>query len=447
MKAPFKITMLMAGGLIVASYAFGFLSHKYRLPPSGLLTSVRAWCGEFSGVEGDGRPSRGKWFRSRQREHDLSRETVERLSALGYLSGYEPPTDLVNVTVHVPTLAQRGLSLYNSGHAPEAWIIDMQGNRLHRWRYTFADAFPSYPREVTEPSYQWWRHVHPYRDGGLLAIFEGLGLIRLDRDSNLLWAVAGGFHHDVFVEEDGTIYALTREEKVIERIHDSKPVLEDFILVLDADGEPRRKISLLAAWERSAYAPLLRNMRETGDVFHTNTLNLLDGTIGTQLLFRRGSALISLRNLHAIAVVDLEREEIVWALTGMWAFQHQPTLLPNGNLLLFDNAGAGEMSRVLEIDPLSQSIAWAYRGTEENGFFSATLGDCQRLTNGNTLITESEAGRAFEVTPDLEIVWEYYNPERAGEQGEFIATLFEMVRLPSEFGADWLDSSTQVGGS
>jgi len=117
------------------------------------------------------------------------------------------------------------------------------------------------------------------------------------------------------------------------------------------------------------------------------------------------------------------------------------------NLLLFDNTGAGEISRVIEIEPFSQEIVWEYRGTEENGFFSATLGDCQRLRNGNTLITESEAGRAFEITPDLEIVWEYYNPERAGEHGDFIATLFEMVRLPPGFGVGWLDSSTQAGGN
>jgi hypothetical protein len=34
----------------------------------------------------------------------------------------------------------------------------------------------------------------------------------------------------------------------------------------------------------------------------------------------------------------------------------------------------------------------------------------QRLPNGNTLITESEAGRLLEVTADGEVVWEYINP-------------------------------------
>jgi len=34
----------------------------------------------------------------------------------------------------------------------------------------------------------------------------------------------------------------------------------------------------------------------------------------------------------------------------------------------------------------------------------------QRLPNGNTLITEAASGRAFEVTPEKEIVWEFVSP-------------------------------------
>jgi len=66
------------------------------------------------------------------------------------------------------------------------------------------------------------------------------------------------------------------------------------------------------------------------------------------------------------------------------------------------------------------------------------MGSCQRLPNGNTLITESNPGRAFEVTPDQKIVWEYINPHRADEQGEYIATLFEVIRVEKPFSANWL---------
>lgn len=41
----------------------------------------------------------------------------------------------------------------------------------------------------------------------------------------------------------------------------------------------------------------------------------------------------------------------------------------------------------------------------------AGMGGAQRLENGNTLITESDNGRAFEVTRAGEIVWDYYNTD------------------------------------
>jgi hypothetical protein len=62
-------------------------------------------------------------------------------------------------------------------------------------------------------------------------------------------------------------------------------------------------------------------------------------------------------------------------------------------------------------------------------FESRVLGSCQRLANGNTLITESTAGRALEVRPDGKIVWEYFNPARGGDDGDLIAYLMEVVRL------------------
>ena len=66
-----------------------------------------------------------------------------------------------------------------------------------------------------------------------------------------------------------------------------------------------------------------------------------------------------------------------------------------------------------------------------------TCGTTQRLDNGNTLITESDFGRAFEVTSDGDIVWEFFNTFRAGEDQEFIATLMEVLRLPPDFPMDW----------
>ena len=55
--------------------------------------------------------------------------------------------------------------------------------------------------------------------------------------------------------------------------------------------------------------------------------------------------------------------------------------------------------------------------------------------NVDTLVREiasALSGRAFEITPAGQRVWEYVNPHRAGERQELIATLFELVRLPAD---------------
>jgi hypothetical protein len=106
--------------------------------------------------------------------------------------------------------------------------------------------------------------------------------------------------------------------------------------------------------------------------------------------------------------------------------------------MLFDNLGRPMQSSVIEMDPLTNEVEWDYRGSEDRPFFTESCGTAERLPNGNTLITESDNGRAFEVTSDKEIVWEFYNPHRAGADGEYIATLFEVVRLPRDFPAGWV---------
>ena len=103
-------------------------------------------------------------------------------------------------------------------------------------------------------------------------------------------------------------------------------------------------------------------------------------------------------------------------------------------MLIFDNKEGVRRSQVMEFEPLTQEIIWEYSLPVQNEFYSETCGSVQRLPNGNTLITESDGGRAFEITEEKEIVWEFVNPNRTGAQNELIATLFEVIRCePSRY--------------
>ena len=382
-------------------------------------------------------PKSGRWRRARTSHlNEKDEKLFSQLIALGYVQGYNPAPQSKNVTVYNKNRTYNGLNFYTSGHAPEAFLIDMNGNILDRWHYSNAeDIWPSRKKD-TKGSF--WRRAHLYKNGDILAIYEGTGLIKLDKDSQLLWSYSGQKqpHHDLDVLEDGTIYVLTRDLKVIPAIKD-KPVFEDFITILTPEGKVKKHISLLVLFEESPYARLRDEdaIGFYGDIFHTNTLEVFDGKLVKKShLFKKGNVMVSILILNAIFIIDMESEKIVWAASaGMWKRQHQPTLLDNGHILIFDNHYTKNSSQILEFEPLTQKIVWYYRGNDKDEFFSLTCGSNQRLPNGNTLITETDFGRVFEVGMDSEIVWEFISPYRVGNNNEWIATIPEMIRVKPQF--------------
>jgi hypothetical protein len=382
---------------------------------------------------------------------------IEQLAALGYVSGTREAPARDGVTRHHEAGAFDGLNLITSAHAPEAVITDMEGRVLHRWACDYGSVWPDSGVDRELHAARMWRKVHLLPNGDLLAIFSALGLIKLSRDSELIWAQPMAVHHDLDVAPNGDIHVLTRASVVVPRLHPTAAVIDDFITVLDPSGAQRGRVSVLEALEASDFASLwfespahrwARDGRGAGsddpyarELFHTNSVEVLDGRLAHRLpAFRAGNVLVSLLNLDAIAVVDLERRAVVWARSLGFARQHDPSITESGSLLLFDNRGAKGRSRIWEWDPLAEALIWRYEGGERNPFYSECCGTVQRLPNGNTLVTETDAGRAFELDANERVVWEYRNPEKALDDETLVARIFEVRRLPPDFGKGWLEA-------
>jgi len=413
--------------------------------PAGAQSDEPAWQNVPQPRSGITTPP-GRWQRARdtapEEMTDEQKAEIERLESIGYLAGYRSAPATSGVTFHDPDASCPGYNLYTSGHFPGALLIDMEGNVLHEWRAEFIDVFPDRADLIQADRTNRWRYAHLFENGDVLGIYEGAGLVKLTDDSEVVWGFLGGCHHDVDVLDDGTIYVLGRTAHIVHRINPYRPILEDYLIVLDEDGNELRRISILEAFENSRFANVLDAacMENMGDIFHTNAIEILDGRLEDEIpAFREGNVMISIRRLDCIAVLDMEAEEIVWLDMGMWLKQHQPSVMEDETILLFDNVGHRGASRVIQYDPVTTKITWEYAAEEPGAFYTKAGGACHRLRNGNTLITESDNGRAFEVTPDGEIVWEYRNPERAGTKDELIATLFDVVRIPESFTASWLE--------
>lgn len=340
---------------------------------------------------------------------------------------------------HDAARAWPGHNLYVSAHDPEAVLLDMEGKPLWRWRYSFERAFPG-KRPTLETGF--WRRARLLPGGDLLVLIQGGGVFRLDRDSRLRWRSEISAYNDLVPIAGGGVLTLVKEARRMPERGFGEEVLEDFLVELDEGGRVRRKTSILAALLDSPWAAWVRERDTSGpDLLHSNTVQPLDGSmVALHPGFAAGNVMLSLREIDALVVLDPRRGELTWALRGAWKRQHQPVLLPSGDLALFDNrGGSGGGSRLLLVDAVSGDPRRQYPPPGEPLLRSEQGGAVQALPNGNLLVVESQAGRVLELTSDGEVVWEFFSPHRAGHQGLLVAYLFDLQRVPA---ADWLDSGS-----
>ena len=352
---------------------------------------------------------------------------------------------------HDASRAQRGLTLYTSGHAQQADLIDMSGSVVHRWSLPYSRLWEK-GAAVGKPRPDPFIHIekaHAFPNGDLLALYTaagdtpwGYGLAKLDKDSNIIWKYLAHAHHDFAFDSAGNIFVLTHEISKADIPgfkHLKKPRIDDFIVKLSPDGRELKKMWLTGAFVQSSFGRrrfdrerlnLIPNI-ETGDYLHANSVHVLGKAVPGIPQSRPGHVLVSMREISTIALVDVESSKVVWATSGQWIRQHDAEFLADGRLLLFDNEGDPNDlgSRVLEIDPATFKVKWSYGGRADQPLDSAARASQSRLANGNTLIAESYAGRLLEVTREGDVVWEFINPVRGGPQQDRIPIIHWAERV------------------
>lgn len=358
----------------------------------------------------------------------LSSEKSQALKALGYFerAPTENPEDK-RVTERKAD-AQAGLNLYSSRHEAKAYLVDMAGKVVHTW--AGKDERPG------------WMHVEMLPDGALLAIADYKYVAKLDWDGNLLWQRTLGAHHDLHVDAEGRVLVLTYRVRRYPFEGGDIPIKDVDITVLSPKGKvlserplfpllrhlvPRTRLAQIKRRLKSgSTVKALIQENAPADVLHTNSLQILDA--GIPAIAPPGSVLLSVREVNRVVVIDPKKPRVLWEWgQGELEEQHHATLLDNGRITIFDNGVTRKQSRVLEIDPATGTIAWSYTAPD---FYSRLRGGAQKLPGGNVLITESDKGHVFEVDPDGNMVWEFWNPDIIGEKTQQRAVIYRMKRYP-----------------
>ncbi len=356
-------------------------------------------------------------------------DQLEKLRTLGYVDWAATEDVEKRGVVHYdPESASRGMNLYTSRPLQEAVLIDMEGNVVHKWLWKKQGQVDRQFLRASANIY----HIKMCKNGDLLVIAKDRMLVRLDWDSKVKWKRKMRVHHDVSVGPEGKIYAVAREHGLVFWHGIPVPILGDCIVVLSPDGEIEKKTPLYELIRdrlslRAIVKIYISAMRAEFDIMHTNSLEVMDRDI--EGFCRKGDWLISMMHLNLVGVVDAKKEELVWSWgAGELDKQHHPTLLQNGNVLIFDNGSVRGFSRVIELNPLTREIEWEYKSEPPEKFFSNGRGGSQRLPNGNTLITESDKGHVFEITKDGKVVWEFYSPH-VKKKKKKRAVIYRLIRI------------------
>jgi len=219
------------------------------------------------------------------------------------------------------------------------------------------------------------------------------------------------------------------------------PYDEDTILKVSLDGQVLEEISVLGLLYENGLERLLfandLTLRGDPDLTHLNDIEELTSRMASRFpQFAAGDLLLSLRNVNLLMVVDPRTHKVKWHQSGPWIKQHDPDFLPDGRISVFNNnndtTDTGAVlggSTILDVDPAGGLTSVRYGGRPTQAFYTRFRGKHQRLDNGNILITESLAGRAFEVDSMGNVVWEFIN--RYDETD--VAIIGGAARYPEDF--------------
>jgi len=320
---------------------------------------------------------------------------------------------LQSVTFHNPDKAYKGYTFFAPfWEQSRAYLIDMEGRFVNYWQ------LPGRPGEITY-MLENGNIIYPSRltikDSPIFDGFCGCDLLEVDWDGNVVWSYHDERqHHTTQRLKSGNTMLLRSIETphdLAEKVKGGQPDTYDKGKMWSCELREVNPAGQIV-WEWKAYEHLdpeadgFCPLEHRSEWTHGNSIEELPN----------GDIMTCFRYPSLVVIIDKETGKIKWKWgQGEIFHPHNPTMLDNGNVLVFDNGvhrhdSYCDYSRCVEVNPKTNEIEWEYKGSPLTEFYSSVSASCQRLPNGNTLICEATKGRIFEVTYEGELVWEYMVP-------------------------------------
>lgn len=315
-----------------------------------------------------------------------------------------------------------GVTLFAPAGGKQVHLVDLHGSIVHTWEMPYPPGLYGY---LTDRGTLFYNGQIPNDTFLGKQPFMGGAAMEVDWNGRVLWEVRRpDHHHDGRRLKNGNIVLLCGTElpdAIARRVKGGRPGTESAGGKIWSDVIVEMTTAGRVVWEWRAWEHLdpdtetLTAMQDPRDEWtHAN------GVFETP----DGDLLVSFRNISTVVRIQRSTGKIVWKLGAPpLSGQHCPTMLSNGNILLYDNGPhrldeSFPFSRVIEVNPSTNAIVWKYQEPRQFYFFSPRISSAQRLPNGNTLVNEGNFGRIFEVTSEGDVVWEYVNPFFGPESAE-----------------------------
>ena len=294
---------------------------------------------------------------------------------------------------------------------------------LFIWKWPVEDIFnnSTIGKKVTKCCF---RAQHPIimENGDLISNSSQGPLVRINKNSEIVWLVDRQTHHSITLDHNGNIVVpVVSQSPPDKKIN---PTREDgYIIVNSNTGKIIYEENVRDILEINSYFGLLYGIGSPEqDLIHLNDVETI---LEDDRFVKRGDLVFSLRNLSAVFLYRPSSQKIIWLKNGPWLKQHDVDYMGEGIFTIFDNGTIDDnnfsrikenqpqhryqnnQNSIKEYDMKNDTISEIFSLTKNNEIFTPSQGLHRILRNDDVFIDEGDSAVLHRVSKNQKLIWSY----------------------------------------
>ncbi len=262
------------------------------------------------------------------------------------------------------------------------------------------------------------RLLHPLLSPDGSIVFNDIAspLIKINKDSKLIWIINGAFHHSLEYDADGNIWvsSIIMPSEFLPNVLDE--VEDDAIAKVSPNGKLVFQKSVAKILVENGYRGLVLGVGSVDkDLLH---LNDIQPALTSSQYWMKGDLLISLRTRSTVFLYRPSTNKILWLKTGPWLHQHDIDFIDSERIGVFGNNTVIDESNERLIDGYNEEYIYDFKTNETQTPYTEFLkkakvaalveGRSDVLPNGDLFIEETTNNRLLRGNTK-NTIWQFVN--------------------------------------